>query len=403
MMKRTRSPRRARLSADAEQLVRLAAGLAESGSRLEDAYWDSHLAAQIDPLLAAHDEEALNAALDQLYHANPPAFNVLADTIETRCENYQTGKKDDGLDSLLIVAPVLAWSRIGIPAGNVPKEVLLNLRAHLQAHVLAHNSKLALADFLFSQDQLPDDYSSSAALAGRLAMSARSGRDLHLDPKDLPQTIQFLSDVRYMLGSVTVPRGAALFRWQEMQETRKEIREGPQGGSQEQCAKQWRIQAGAALQAMLQGCAFELLPPQAYYSGCREADRKARPYALRAAVTFLQTTLNAPATALRAVIAPFYEQRLEEFRVGFVLMQSGEMVHGVVWPLLDAEDESSDIATQIEAVLRESGVLDIVMLEQRFPLEYCDDCGAPLYPSPEGEPVHAELPEQSEAAPRHLH
>jgi uncharacterized protein YuzB (UPF0349 family) len=37
-------------------------------------------------------------------------------------------------------------------------------------------------------------------------------------------------------------------------------------------------------------------------------------------------------------------------------------------------------------------------------LEYCDDCGAPLYPNPEGEPVHAELPEQEEeAVPRHLH
>jgi hypothetical protein len=37
-------------------------------------------------------------------------------------------------------------------------------------------------------------------------------------------------------------------------------------------------------------------------------------------------------------------------------------------------------------------------------LEYCDDCGAPLYPNPEGEPVHAELPEpEEEALPRHLH
>ena len=394
-MKRTRSPRRARLSADAEQLVRLAAGLAESGSRLEDVYWDSRLAALIDPLLAAHDEDALNAALDQLYHANPQAFNVLADTIETRCESYLTGKKDEGGATLLIVAPVLAWSRFSIPSGVLPKEVLANLRTHLQAHVLAQNAKLALADFLFSQDQLPTDYSSSAALAGRLAMSARSGRDLHLDPKQLPQTIQFLSDMRYVLGSVSVPRGAALFRWQETEETRVD--------SREQSAKQWRIQAGAALQTTLQGCAFELLPPQAYYSGCRDADRQARPYSLRAAVTFLQTTLNVSAAALRAVIAPFHEQRLEEFRIGLILKEGGEMVHGVVWPLLDAEDESSDIAPQIEAVLRESGILDIVMLGQRFPLEYCDDCGAPLYPNPEGEPVHAELPEQSEAASRHLH
>jgi hypothetical protein len=59
---------------------------------------------------------------------------------------------------------------------------------------------------------------------------------------------------------------------------------------------------------------------------------------------------------------------------------------------------------QIEAVLREAGVAHVNFLNQRFPLEYCDDCGAPLYPAPDGEAMHAELPEeQAASAPRHLH
>jgi hypothetical protein len=44
-----------------------------------------------------------------------------------------------------------------------------------------------------------------------------------------------------------------------------------------------------------------------------------------------------------------------------------------------------------------------VVLDHRFPLEYCDDCGAPLYPNPEGEPEHAEMPEPEQPAPTHLH
>ena len=73
-------------------------------------------------------------------------------------------------------------------------------------------------------------------------------------------------------------------------------------------------------------------------------------------------------------------------------------------PLLGAEDETTDCVAQIETVLRESGLTDVVSLEHHFPLEYCDDCGAPLYPSPEGEVVHAEMPEeQGVQAPRHLH
>ena len=38
-----------------------------------------------------------------------------------------------------------------------------------------------------------------------------------------------------------------------------------------------------------------------------------------------------------------------------------------------------------------------------MPMEYCDDCGAPMYPDPEGQPVHAELPETGEQPPAHLH
>ena len=76
----------------------------------------------------------------------------------------------------------------------------------------------------------------------------------------------------------------------------------------------------------------------------------------------------------------------------------------MVWPLLGAEDEEADGTSQIEAVLRESGINDVLHLEHHFPLEYCDDCGAPMYPSPEGELIHAEMPEEHmEQMPRHLH
>jgi hypothetical protein len=110
------------------------------------------------------------------------------------------------------------------------------------------------------------------------------------------------------------------------------------------------------------------------------------------------------ASQLRAIVAPYYDRELEEYRIGFTRTDSGDVIHGVVWPMLDSEDDATDTAAQIEAVLREAGVGEVLMLDHRFPLEYCDDCGAPLYPNPEGEPVHAELPEeQAEAAPRHLH
>ena len=114
-----------------------------------------------------------------------------------------------------------------------------------------------------------------------------------------------------------------------------------------------------------------------------------------AAVLFLTATLHSTAAGLRAIIAPFYDRILEEYRIGFTVKDSDEVVHGVIWPLVGAEDELTETAEQISTVLREAGMTEITMLEQRLPLEYCDDCGAPLFPNPDGEPVHAELPDSA--------
>ncbi len=390
-MKRTRQKRRGGLSRQAEQLVWLATGLAESGSRAEDRYWDQHLTSTIDAVLADDDEDTLNAALDHLYTAHPRAYDELADFIESRAESAPGVSRDH--DILLVAAPVLAWSRYRIPANTIPPAVLANLRVHLQAHVLASGVKLALADFLFSPDQLPQGYCATAAFASTLGRAALEGHDLHVETEGMPETAVFLSDTRYLLAAVAVPKGQPLFGWQQPD------------GAREQALTQWRKQGGACLTPLLPGCAMEVVLPEAYFAASRQADRDSRPYAIRASVAFLGAELETPAANLRAVIAPFHERELEEYRVGFTVRGNEQVVHGVVWPLLGAEDDNSDSPTEIEAVLRDCGVTDIVNLDHRFPLEYCDDCGAPMYPSPDGEVVHAEMPEQEhgEQAPRHLH
>jgi len=389
-MKRTRQKRRGGLGRDAEQLIWLATGLAESGSRAEDRYWDRHLCGAIDRLLADGDEETLNAALDHLYSKDSHAYDELADFIESRAESAPGASPDH--DVLLIAAPVLAWSRYRIPVNTISSAVLANLRVHLQAHVLADRVKLAMADFLFSPDQLPQGYCATAEFAAKLGKAAIDGHDLHIETEGMAETAQFLSDTRYLLAAITVPKGGPLFSWQQPD------------GSRDQALSQWRQQGGACMAPMLPGCAIEVVLPEAYFAASRHADKDSRPYSIRASVAFLGAELETPAANLRAVIAPFHERELEEYRVGLTLRDKEEVIHGVVWPLLGAEDDSSDSPAEIESVLRDCGVTEIVNLDHRFPLEYCDDCGAPLYPSPEGEIVHAEMPEEhGEQAPRHLH
>ncbi|MDR0565249.1 MAG: DUF2863 family protein [Azoarcus sp.] len=389
-MKRPRIKRRGGIGRHAEELLRLASGLAESCCRIEDRFWEDRLASAIDLALAHGDDETFDNALAQSFSRSGFLYNELADAIESRTESPPLPGNEH--DIVFIAAPILAWSRFRIPARTLPAAALSNLRVHLQAHILAQNARLALADFLFSPDQLPQGYCDTAQFAVRLGQAALKGDDVHIDTDGMPETDQYLSDTRYILATAVVPRGQAIFRWQEAD------------GNRVEALAQWRGQGGACLTPLLPGCALEVVLPESYFAACRAADKMGRAYSVRASVAFLAASLDVPVVNLQAVIAPFWDEQIEEYRIGFTISGHNEVVHGVVWPLLDLEDEAVDVPAEIENVLRECGIGIIKTLEHRFPLEYCEDCGAPLYPSPDGEAVHAEMPEaEGGQISQHLH
>lgn len=390
-MKRRRIHSKHRMSRDAERLVWLAQGLAESGSRVEDAYWEAELQQLIGRLLDKGQDEAFNLALDRLNETQSRGYDELADLVESVAEGELIATPDGPRHLLLIALPILAWSRYSIPARRLPTDVVTALTAQLGAHVLAADVRCVLADHLYSPDQLPYGYAQTRRYAEALWQALREGRAFHEDTSRLAEAVPYISDVRYVLGAVMVEPGRPMFRWNEAD------------GNRDEALALWRAQGGANLQGVLPGCGFELLLPDAYFAAWRRADREGRPYSLRAAVAYLQATLDIQPSALRAVAAPFYDRRLEEWRVSFAL-QTGDVVHGVVWPLLGAEDETTDSAGEIEQTLKAAGVGGVLVLQQRFVLEYCEDCGAPLYANAEGEVVHAEMPEQdAHQAPTHLH
>ncbi|MBK9218493.1 MAG: DUF2863 family protein, partial [Uliginosibacterium sp.] len=106
-MKRSRFGRRNGLPRDTEELLWLAAGLAESGSRAEDVFWEQKLNAEIDEFLRSGSEDTLNTTLDHLYTTDMPSYDALADSVETCAELV---RDEANYDVLLIAAPILAWS-----------------------------------------------------------------------------------------------------------------------------------------------------------------------------------------------------------------------------------------------------------------------------------------------------
>src|SRR5258706_12696351 len=95
-----------RLSRDADRLAGLARGLAESGSRVEDRYWESLIDSDLARLLDSGNEAGLNQALDALVESTPAAYEALLETAETNAESLAIEHDGRALCALLVAAPI---------------------------------------------------------------------------------------------------------------------------------------------------------------------------------------------------------------------------------------------------------------------------------------------------------
>lgn len=393
----------------------------QSASRVEERTWERQLDTQLQKLLKTNHQESIDAALNALFRDDLAAYDVLMDGVEAVSESStMVEQANDGAEvtwqALLVAAPILAWTRFSIGSGTIPAELLSTLSAHFSAHLLAEGTQMAMAPTLYAIDQLPRTHAETYALTHKLAQAAHKGTIIKPAVRT-PETAPFLADTRYLLVTIVAAVGAPLFRWQEPQHQIDFEKE------RTNALAAWREQATANVTRLLPGCGVELLLPEAYYVGCREADKAIRPVSIRAAVHYLTNTLDLEASDLRAVIAGFGEEaadgQLDEYRVGFTLRQSAEVVYGIVWPLYGQEDEEGtpmdgpgaggllpaplSPIDEIVAHLNEAGVTHIKRIGELYVAEYCDDCGAPLFADPTGELVHAEMPEDTPAGTEHFH
>jgi len=395
-MPRSRSKSPPRLTRDAERLIALANGLNASGSLTEDHFWESEMSALAVKLLDNGNDAPIDGALDHLYQTNLGAYDTLIELVENESESLVVMQGDRAWQALLVAAPIVTWSKYAIPSGPIARPEAQILQTHLQAHVLAKDARVSLVPYLYSIDQLPRHFSELRKLAARLADSAVSGEIPRIDLSRLPETAHLLADTRFLVACAAVPRGQALFRWQE-----DASGHAGRAGSLEQ----WITQARPTISKLLPGCVFECLLPDAYYVNCRESDRRVRPFGIRAAVSFLENALGTKPAELQAVVAGFGEERVDEYRVAFAPLGEPEVAHGVVWPLYGREDENARPGPldEVMAQLAECGVTEVKKLAGTFTPEYCEDCGAPLFANTEGEIVHAELPEEADTHTAHFH
>jgi hypothetical protein len=177
-MKRNRFTSRKRISADATELSRLAIGLAESGSKLEDLFWQNRLGELVDKLFHDGAEDDFTGSLDRLFDTHAMAHDDLADTIEAHAESCVLSHLGQEFDILLFAAPLWPGRAFRFPPWRFRRALLQTLKVHLGAHVFAAGARLALADYLYSPDQLPHSFVDTWQLMQQLGSAAMAGSDL---------------------------------------------------------------------------------------------------------------------------------------------------------------------------------------------------------------------------------
>jgi len=426
---RTSTP--VRQTRDSARLVAYAQALDASGSRVEDRYWEGLITQVLTRLLRTGNDAPLEAALTRLAQENTGGYDVLVEQAETLSESATVTHDGQQYDALLIVLPIVAWTRYQIAADSIAPPHLDALTAQLHAHVLAADTQLALLPRLVSIDQMPRSFSETWQWLQRLTQQALGGARAKLTLSDEDEVANLLADTRYVVGVVLAKPGKALFRWQEIvekkapknpvknlsqtvetdREPKPETAPARTHMDRRACEEQWVAHAQPIIAQLLPGCGFECLLPDAYYVSNRAADRRVRPLALQAAVAWLESVLGIPASQLRAVLAACGEEEPEEYRIGFTVRQGNDVLYGCVWPLYERA-ESSNLATEsnesgpvanIAEHLKALGVTDIRRLAGLFAAEFCEETNAPYFPNPMGEMVHAEMPEGADDGPGHFH
>jgi len=394
--------RTARLARDAQQLITLAAHCTKAGSRYEDIFWEREIIALGSKLMAAGQDSIIEAALDSTLDSSLESDLDTHETLISFCEAAAECSSVDvngaNFDTLLIAMPMVAWSRYAIASGPlsmtaVKSDTITNktvgaLLAALHTHILAKDAQACMSPYLYSIDQMPISFSGVHKLAQKLTHAAINNTQPSFDYAKLPAAADLLADVRFLIAGVSVPEGAPLFRWQADVAINRDA-----------CAATWTTEAKPLMAGLLPGCEFECLLPDAYFVSCREADRRVRPYAIRSAVAFLETSLKVKPEKVHAVVAAVGEKAVTEFRISFITPGQSDVVHGSIWPVFSAEEDESEIIR----VLRECKVGNIITPEGMFDAEHCDDCGAPLFANADSEMVHPAWPDDAEHAAAHYH
>lgn len=370
---------------DAEEFMRLSLLAIDSTSRFEDHRIDQALELLCRRHLDRGEDSDIEAALSRLKEADSPAYDELL----AMSEDCAQTRLDDKGAALLVLVPLLCWSRYVIAHGPVtPTEGLLAVGELYRRCFASSEARVSVGNCLLSADNLPEGLLGVRGLLSRLAdhKPLKNGLvDIRpLLKNDPPHDF---ADVRYLAIAVSAPTPEKLF--------------APLSPDYEEHARRlmdFCLSSREHLMEAMAGSCIDVQPPSAYFTSWRQADMAMRLFTLRALVKYVGCMGFEPSEliATSAVFVRMGNQQqsmeTDEVRVSIAAKSAPQtVIAGVVLPTLPEEYEQNQAF--VAQLLSSCDVATIVSLPQTFPMEWCEDCGAPLYANADGYVRHLESPE----------
>lgn len=352
----------------------------ESSSRLEDTGLENRLIGLCEAALAAGDDTEIEAALSRLKDDQGRVYDHLLGAAEECAQSVV----DENGAAILLLIPILAWSRYTFNHGPLDQETLVGLGQAVARHLAGPGARAVMGNAMFTPENVPEAFCQVRGLLQRL----RNSEDPVVEVRDLitrPAEDVF-TDSRYLVCAVLADTPQHLFR--DSAESYFE---------RARALMDFCLEAEDLLDFTMIGTVFKVQPPQAFFSAWRLTEQSLRYWGAKTLVDFVEAMGYAPGH-VKASIGFFVPgaktppDTMSELRIALCPKDDPQRVLcGVAWAVTLDELEQSEALAQ--DLLISKGVHDITVHSQSFTLEWCDDCGSPLYANPDGMVVHVE-PEQ---------
>lgn len=363
----------------ADTLVEHAEAIQETDCDLEDLLHYNVLKELCNRELDRLEDSQIEAALAELKNEEGPAYEALLAVAE---ECAQT-KSDTNIVHKLLLIPIMAWSRYEIVFGAVNNEPLRKIAELYRDTFSKEIRSVHIANLLFSPNDLPEKLCDVRKLLITLTESETTVVDT-VNFLGTDHTPEF-SDVRYIALAVAENNTLPQEPFNRIEHARKHMR--------------FSMGVKKLIQTTLRGSIFTVNCVSGFFRAWRSSEAAMRVYSLQALISFVRTMGYGPSEQILTLA--YFDRAVQsqsepniEIRIAVSTRENPDrVIAGIVWPVNDEECESQlTLATDI---LTNQNIRRIRTLDTRFTMEWCEECGAPMYANPKGEIVHIEAAENN--------